>query len=541
MPKKEVEKQNEETKKVEPKETTKKKVQPKTTKGTTEKKKIEKEENTKVKKEEKKDAKTNKEEMKEIKPIKKKKETTKNEKIVKEKKDNIKNETEELPKKEKEIKKEITVDSVIKNENPIKEELKKESLTKKVVEKESKSSKNEFRTLEVGVLVLLTCIISLIVGSGLGMKFSEKIVDNEEKETPTTNAAMRDFIKEYNYLIDNYYGEIDEKELLNTAFKSVVDSLEDAYSGTIDDNTSNNFDIELEGHYDGLGVEIINDENKNILIYSIIPNSPASRVDLQKGDKLITVNGIEVSGMVTTDFVNNIVKGSGATDFTIVYERNGEQKSVTIKKEGITLQSVTSKTYEENGKKIGYLKVTLFAANTYDQFKKELTALEENGIDSLIIDLRDNNGGHLTSVQNMISLFLDSSHVIYQTQDKKKTTKVYSTGKKTKQYPIAIVGNALSASASEVMIAALTEEYGAVLIGNQSFGKGTVQELHELSNGDEYKFTTKKWLTPKGNWVHNNGIMPTIEVTLAKEYYDNPVEENDNQLRAALDYLKEKK
>lgn len=456
-----------------------------------------------------------------------------------------KNETIIKKTEEKNNIKKIEKNISIENPNKIKVEPIMDSITKlspkMTSEKEQKSSKNEFRTVEVGVLILLTCIISLIVGSGLGMKFGEKVIDNEKKEVLTTNSAMRDFIKEYNYLIDNYYGEIDEKQLLNIAFKSVVDSLEDAYSGTIDDNTSNNFDIELEGYYDGLGVEIINDENKNILIYSIIPNSPASKSDLQKDDKLITVNGKEVSGMTTTDFVNNIVKGSGATDFTIVYERNGEQKSVTIKKEGITLQSVISKTYEENGKKIGYLKVTLFAANTYDQFKKELEELEEKGIDSLIIDLRDNNGGHLTSVQNMISLFLDSSHVIYQTQDKKGTIKVYSTGKKTKQYPIALVGNALSASASEVMIGALTEEYGAVLIGNQSFGKGTVQELHELSNGDEYKFTTKKWLTPKGKWVHNNGIVPTIEVTLAKEYYGNPVEENDNQLRAALDYLKEHK
>lgn len=163
--------------------------------------------------------------------------------------------------------------------------------------------------------------------------------------------------------------------------------------------------------------------------------------------------------------------------------------------------------------------------------------MESDGFESLIIDLRDNSGGHLTAVKDMIGLFLDSSHVIYQTEDKKGKEKVYSNGKVTKNYPIVIVGNANSASASEVMIGALTEEYGAVLIGNRTFGKGTVQELHSLTNGDEYKFTTKKWLTPKGNWVHNNGIEPKIEVTLSKEYYENPTEENDNQLKAAINYL----
>lgn len=403
------------------------------------------------------------------------------------------------------------------------------------VSKHNNFKNREFHTLEVVILIVLTCVISLAVGSLLGIRFKEKNIVHENVEV--AGEAIQNFLKDYNYLIENYYGEIDEKELLNTAFKSMVDSLGDSYSGAIDESTSNNFDIELKGDYEGLGIEIINDSEKNILIYSIIPNSPASKTDIKVGDKLLTVNNIDVRGMTTTDFIKNIVKGSGASEFLMVFEREGAEYSVTVKKEAITLESVTSKVYQENGKRIAYIKVSIFAENTYDQFKNELARLESEGFESLIIDLRDNSGGHLTTVKNMISLFLDSSHVIYQTEDKKGRKKVYSTGKETKKYPIVIVGNAMSASASEVMIGALTEEYGAILIGNQTFGKGTVQELHSLINGDEYKFTTKKWLTPKGNWVHNNGIQPKIEVTLSREYYGNPTEENDNQLKAAIDYL----
>lgn len=400
-----------------------------------------------------------------------------------------------------------------------------------------RNKKREFHTIEVIVLVLLTCVISLIVGSAIGSKFSKK--NSANGNLLHIDANLQSFIEEYNYLIENYYGEIDTKELLNEAFKSIVNSLDDRYTGTIDESTSNNFDIELEGKYEGLGIEIINDENKNILIYSIIPNSPAAKADIVIGDKLLIVNDISVVGMTTTEFINNIVKGSGATTFSIVLERNGEQKNVEIQKERITLQSVTSKTYEDNGKMIGYLNVSIFAANTYSQFSAELNNLESMGIDSLIIDLRDNSGGHLTAVRDMIGLFLDSSHIIYQTQDNKnKIVKTYSNGGVTKEYPIVIIANSTSASASEVMIGALMDEYGAVLVGNKTFGKGTVQELHELSNGDEYKFTTKKWLTPKGVWVHQKGIEPTIEVTLSRDYYSNPIEENDNQLKTALDYLK---
>jgi len=412
------------------------------------------------------------------------------------------------------------------------------SIESQNISKKQKSiymKKKDFQTLEVVILMLLTCVISLTVGGLLGIRFKEK--NRAQENIEIVGEEIQEFLKNYNYLIENYYGDIDKKELLNTAFKSMVDSLDDSYSGTIDESTSNNFDIELKGDYEGLGIEIINDNEKNILIYGIIPNSPASKADIKIGDKLLIVNKQDVKNMTTTDFIKNIVKGSGASEFEIVLERDGTEHTITIKKEAITLESVTSKIYYEGNKRIAYIKVSIFAENTYRQFKSELEKLEKDGFESLIIDLRDNSGGHLTTVKNMIGLFLDSSHVIYQVEDKKGREKVYSNGKVTKNYPIVIVGNANSASASEVMIGALTEEYGAVLIGNQSFGKGTVQELHSLTNGDEYKFTTKKWLTPKGNWVHNNGIKPKIEVTLSKEYYGNPIEENDNQLKAAINYL----
>lgn len=445
--------------------------------------------------------------------------------------------TSSKPEKDLKIKKEVV------SESKVEKELKKQlSIEAKSHEKRDSlesdpiSSKKEFKTLEVIVLVLLTCCISLVVGGALGIRFHNKkgILGNVQ----VADSEIQQFIKDYNYLVDNYYGDLNKKELLNTAFKSMVDSLEDTYSGSLD-GVSNNFNIELDGIYEGLGIEIINDEDDNIIVYDIIPNSPASKIDIQKKDRLITVNDVAVSGMKTSDFIHEVV--NSAVDFTIVLERNGERKTVTLKKEKITLQSVISKTIEEDGKKIGYLKIEIFAANTYSQFKQELQKLEKSGMDSLIIDVRDNSGGHLTVVKDMISLFLDSSHVIYQTQTKSNKTKVYSTGKETKKYPIAIIGNSLSASASEVLIGALTEEYDAILVGNQTFGKGTVQELHTLSSGDEYKFTTKKWLTPKGKWVHNDGIKPSVEVTLTKDYYSDPSDKNDNQLQAALDYLKKRR
>ncbi len=511
----------------------------------------------------KKDEEKNKEEIKKtktkteknIKSRKTKEGTEEKKKIEKEKKDSIELKKEQNIKRNESINEKIEESASFFNETLVDHSDKRLEEANLKVSKTSKNNyssktmlsnvaeksksinarKREFQTLEVIILIVLTCVISLTVGGFLGAKFIQKNTANENIEV--AGEEIQEFLKNYNYLIENYYGNIDKKELLNTAFKSMIDSLDDSYSGSIDESASNNFDIELKGDYEGLGIEIINDNDKNILIYGIIPNSPASKADIKVGDKLLFVNNTDVKNMTTTDFIKNIVKGSGVSEFEIVLERDGVEHTVTIRKEAITLESVTSKTYYEGNKRIAYIKVSIFAENTYDQFKSELEKLEKDGFESLIIDLRDNSGGHLTAVKNMIGLFLDSSHVIYQTEDKKGREKIYSSGEVTKNYPIVIVGNANSASASEVMIGALTEEYGAVLIGNQSFGKGTVQELHSLTNGDEYKFTTKKWLTPKGNWVHNNGIKPKIEVTLSKEYYGNPIEENDNQLRAAIDYL----
>ena len=140
----------------------------------------------------------------------------------------------------------------------------------------------------------------------------------------------------------------------------------------------------------------------------------------------------------------------------------------------------------------------------------------------------------------MLSCLLDSSKIIYQIENKGEVTKYYSKGNTTKTYPIVVLQNNGSASASELLSAALKEEYGATIIGENSYGKGTVQELISLQDGIQYKITTKKWLTPKGNWINGTGVSVDIEEKLSEEYRQNPTDENDNQLQKAIEYLKQK-
>ena len=183
----------------------------------------------------------------------------------------------------------------------------------------------------------------------------------------------------------------------------------------------------------------------------------------------------------------------------------------------------------------------IFSGTTSEQFKKALDELEKQNINSLIIDVRENSGGHLTTVVDMLSYMLSSDKVIYQIEKDGETTLYNSKGKKNIEYPIVLIQNKNSASASELFVSALSEQLGAYIIGETSYGKGTVQEVNYLSNGDTYKFTTKKWKTSKGVWINKKGIKPDLEISLDEEYSLNPNDNTDNQLQAAIKYLIEEK
>lgn len=399
-----------------------------------------------------------------------------------------------------------------------------------------KIENKQFKMSEVIVLLLITIIIGFILGLSV---FKSLVEDKTEQNVKTEDLALSKFIDNYNYIVNNYYGDLDKDELIENAISGMLESIDDPYTTYIDETTSNSFSTTLEGSFEGIGVEVINDSDNNIIIYRVLEDSPASKAGLQSMDIIKSINGESLENTKTSDFVN-LVKKSDLKTFDIKILRDNKEINVTLNREQVTLKSVTSEIFEKNNKKIGYLYVSIFASNTYSQFKKELEKLETSNIDSLIIDVRSNTGGYLTSAENIISLFLDSSHVIYQTEDKKGTEKFYSKGEKTKEYPIAILTNEASASASEILTGALKEEYGAISIGKKTYGKGTVQELKTLPDGEQYKFTTKKWLTPNGTWINEIGIPVDIEVEFNKDYYENPVYENDIQLQTAINEMSNK-
>ena len=384
---------------------------------------------------------------------------------------------------------------------------------------------------------ILLVILSLLVGLSIGILLKEE----SNKKITVENKHLQEFIKNYNYIIDNYYKDVNEEELVNNAIDGMMKSLEDPYSLYLNSEETDNFSISLNGSYQGIGVQIVKDEKTGyMLITSIFKDSPAAISGLKVGDMIVSVDDKKSSDLSASEF-SSIIKNGKKESFKLKIIRGTENLDIELKKAVVTLSSVTSKIYEENNKKIGYIYIGIFANNTYQQFKKEINRLEREKIDYLILDVRGNSGGRLTTVDNILDEFLNKKQIMYKFEQNKKITEVYGTGKENKSYEIILLGDESSASASEVLITGLRENLGSKFIGKKTYGKGTVQELVTLSNGTQYKITIKRWLTPKGNWVNDTeGVIPDIEVELNNKYYETFEDIDDTQLQRALRYIEKK-
>lgn len=419
-----------------------------------------------------------------------------------------------------------------------KKEDKNELIEKKEIEVREVivEKKTGFNYAEVIVIMIITLILGAVIGS-----FINYVTINKTSEKEMINSVpgdLQEFVETYNNIMNDYYEEVNQDELLEAGINGMLEYLGDDYSVYMDQETSDSFNEQVEGKYTGIGVEIIQESENKIYISRVFENSPASKSGLKEGDIFIKVNGEDVTGKTASD-ISSLIKGSKTGKVEVVVKRKEEEKTFTLTLKQVEIESVISKVFENNGKKIGYLELTVFASNTYTQFEKKLLELEGKNIDSLIIDVRDNSGGYLSTVTDIASLFMNKSKIIYQLDTKGVVEQVYSKTNASRNYDIAVIINKNSASASEILAAALQESYGAKVIGVNSFGKGTVQKAYQLESGATVKYTIQKWLTPNGNWVNEVGVSPDITVELDVDYYENPSDDTDNQLQAAIKNLSE--
>lgn len=403
-----------------------------------------------------------------------------------------------------------------------KESSKKE--IKEIKEKDTYSVKEVITvmlfSIGIGFLMCLGCI-NLITGKNYlrVTKDLSKVVDT------------------YYAIVDNYYKDLDKEKLIDGAVEGMISQVGDTFTSYSAATDAETFSETIKGSYEGIGCSIAKYDTGEIKVIEVFPSSPAEKAGLLVGDKIIKVDNEDYIDKTSVD-ISNYIKNSGKDKIVLTVERENKEIDITINLSKVEIPYVNSKILEQNDKKIGYIAISLFSGNSYKQFKNNLEKLEKEKIDGLIIDVRDNSGGYLSSVTDISNMFLEKGKIIYQLEDPKGTIKKKDTTKEKRTYKVAVLINSSSASASEILASAIKESYkDGLVVGTKSYGKGTVQETKKLLDGSMIKYTTQKWLTPNGNYINEKGVEPTNEVELNEEYYQNPTEENDNQLNEALNLL----
>lgn len=386
--------------------------------------------------------------------------------------------------------------------------------------------KKKYYLMEVIVLMIIACIFGMFAG-GILMYGKGSLNTGIKKE-------LNEFVDTYTEILNEYYEEIDEDGLLEAGINGMINYLGDPYSVYMDQETAVSFNEKVSGEYVGIGVEIIMYTDNSIEVYDANTDGPAYEAGIRNGDIFLKVDDIELTDK-TLEEVSSLVKGEEGTKVKITVLREEEELDFQVERKSIDIESVSDEIIEYNDQKIGYLAIDLFAANTYKQFKSKLLKLEEENIDSLIIDVRDNNGGYLSTVTDIVSLFLEKGDMIYQLKTKDNIEKIYDKTKESRDYEIIVLVNSSSASASEVLASSLRDTYGSKLVGTTTYGKSKVQKTYSLANGSTIKYTFQEWLTAKGESVGNGGITPDYEVVYELNAYDD----YDSQLLKALDLLTE--
>ena len=395
--------------------------------------------------------------------------------------------------------------------------------------KEEEWTNTTFSIFEVVIIILISILFGIIVGYIITVGKSSSYDKN-----------LAEIVNVYHNITDNYYGKVDKNKLSEGAIRGMVNSLGDPYTNYMDSNTTNEFNTTIKGTFIGIGVTVERQESGYYKIIEVKKSSPAEKGGLKVDDLIVKVNGKDI--VKEPKVFSTITEGKVGSKVKITVKRGNKEKELTIKRGVIEVDIVTNKVFDYEDLNVGYIRINAFSSNSYKQFEKAMLRMDKKKIDVLVLDVRSNPGGHVDQTRKILSKFFDKKTVLYQIQSKNNKKKVYSLNSLTKDYPVAILMDSSSASAAEILASCFKDNYEkAILVGETTYGKGTIQKSQSLINGTSIKFTTEKWLTSKGKWLEGKGVKPDIEVSLDDEYYKQPTFENDNQLQEALKALKESK
>lgn len=388
--------------------------------------------------------------------------------------------------------------------------------------KEILTKEKKLTNINIAFISLMAMLLGVSIGN---------VITRSLSKTDTYNQI--DVV--YNKILNEYYKEITEKDLQTAAVKGMMSLLTDKHSEYLTKEQTEAFDQLLDGSFDGIGVEITKNNDNKVEVVSIFENSPAAKAGIKKGDILLKINETDIKDK-SLDEVVSLIKNKKKS-IKIIVERDKKEKEFKIVPNSVDIPSVSSEVIENNNQKIGYIRLSIFAANSDKQFEDAYNKLKNKKITKLIIDLRDNVGGHLTTANNITELFLGKDVPMYQIKKNKQKTVYYAKSGKNSKDEIVILINSNSASAAELLSSALREQLKATIVGTTSYGKGTVQQAMTLKDGSMIKYTTEEWLTSKGKTINEKGITPDVEIKLQDKYYESYDKKDDNQLSKAIELL----
>lgn len=384
-----------------------------------------------------------------------------------------------------------------------------------------KEKKSFFKGALSGALAMLLIVALAACGIKAGKK---------EAVTETTEEK----ISELKTLIDqNYLGDVEEDELEEGIYKGYISGLDDPYSVYYDEEETQALYESTQGEYSGIGAVLSQNMDSGVItLVQIYEDSPAMKAGLQDNDILYKVEDEEVTGQDLTEVVSKI-KGEQGTEVNLTVLRGEEAKEVTVTAVRDKIQAQTIQ-YEMLDDNIGYIAVSEFDAVTYDQYKAALEDLENQGMNGLIVDLRNNPGGSLSTVCDMVDLMVPEGLVVYTEDKNGKRSEMTSDEEHQFKQPLVVLVNGNSASASEIFSGAIQDYGTGTIVGTQTYGKGVVQQLFDLDDGTCVKLTIAEYFTPKGRSINGKGITPDVEVEYERDENDP---EADNQLDKAIEVI----
>lgn len=388
--------------------------------------------------------------------------------------------------------------------------------------------------------IVLIIVISFFLGnyiSRLGIVFgnngdvySSVLKDINDVEKYETLFEVRED------LITLYDGELDDKVMLEGAIKGMVNSLGDPYTVYMNSEEYAELMSSMSGSFKGIGVYIAAKDNK-VVVQSTIEDSPAEKAGIKANDVIFSVDGEEVGG--DTDKAVSLITGEEIKEVKLVLLRNEEKIEIAVTRGEVKNVSVTGEMLDSN---IGYIRLSSFGENAYEDFNNKLVEFKNQGMKALVFDLRSNGGGLLNQATKIASEFIPEGKIITYTIDKYgNRDNISSIGGEAQDIPVVILTDGFTASASEVVTGALKDYGRATIVGTNTYGKGVVQIPFELESGEGgLKVTISKYYTPNGKNINKVGIAPDYEVELTEDAFEKEYNKSkDPQVQKALEVLRE--